>query len=134
MKEGTDTGDLGPVGIPLQHMRPFPVVEVGAYLSSSKFIMAEAAGSNSGRHSMPEILEAVALNAGNRRLCILFLDEWPRGPSKGRLRAVDGEVFELDIVHLDGDSKIHDEPRVGIELTGRDIDAAWFEGKELQAL
>lgn len=83
---------------------------------------------------MPKISETVALNAGNRRLCILFLDEWPKGPSKGQLEAVDGEVFELGIVHLDGGGKIHDEPRVGIELTGRDIDAAWFEGKELQAL
>lgn len=83
---------------------------------------------------MPKILKAVALNAGNRRLCILFLDQWPKGPSKGRLGAVDSEVFELGIVHLDGGGKIHNEPRVSIELTGRDIDAAWFEGKELQVL
>lgn len=83
---------------------------------------------------MPKILEAVALNTGDRRLCILFLDEWPIGPSKGQLGAVDGEVFELGAVYLDGGGRIHDEPRVGIELTGRNINATWFEGKELQTL
>ncbi len=83
---------------------------------------------------MPKILKAVALNAGNRRLCILFLDEWLKGPVKDLRGAIEGEEFELFAVHLDGGGKIHDEPRVGIELTGRDIDAAWFEGKELQAL
>lgn len=83
---------------------------------------------------MPKILKAVALNAGNRRLCILFLDEWPKGPAKDLRGTIEGEEFELLTVYLDGGGKIHDEPCVGIELTGRDIDAAWFEGKELQAL
>ena len=83
---------------------------------------------------MPKILEAIPLSAGERRLCILFLDEWPNVPAKDPRCTVEGEEFELLIVHLDGGDKIHDEPRVGIELTGRDIDAAWFEGKELQPL
>ena len=81
---------------------------------------------------MAKILEAVALNAGNRRLCILFLDEWPKGPAKDRWATIGNEEFELLVVHHDGGDRIHDEPCVGIELTGRDIDAAWFEGKELQ--
>lgn len=83
---------------------------------------------------MPKILEAVALNAGNRRLCILFLDEWPKGPAKDRRVTVGDEEFELLVVHHDGGDRIHDEPCVGIELTGRDIDVAWFEGKELQRI
>lgn len=83
---------------------------------------------------MPRILEAVAQNAGNRRLCILFLDQWPKGPAKDRRVTVGDEEFGLLVVHHDGGDRIHDEPRVGIELIGRDIDAAWFEGKELQAL
>ena len=83
---------------------------------------------------MPKILEAVALNAGDRKLCILFLDEWPKGPAKDLRGTVEGEEFELFPVRLDGGGRIHNEPRVGIELTGRDTDATWFEGKELQTL
>ena len=83
---------------------------------------------------MPRILEAIPVSAGNRKFCILFLDEWPKGPAKGLRGAIESEEFELLTVHLDGGGRIHCEPCVGIELTGRDIDAAWFEGKELQAL
>ena len=83
---------------------------------------------------MPRILEAIPVSAGNRKFCTLFLDEWPKGPAKGLRGAVEGEEFELFPVHLDGGGRIHNEPRVGIELTRRDIDATWFEGKELQTL
>lgn len=83
---------------------------------------------------MPKILKAAALSAGNRRLCILFLDERPKGPAKDLRGTIEGEEFELHIVHLDGGGRIHDEPRVGVELTERVIDATWFEGKEPQTL
>ena len=83
---------------------------------------------------MPKILEAIPVSAGNRKFCTLFLDEWPKGPAKGLRGTVEGEEFELFPMRLDGGGRIHREPCVGIELTGRDIDVAWFDGKELQAL
>ena len=52
------------------------------------------------------------------------------------------ERCHADILHVDeGDPRVvvsnfvgQGEPRVGIELTGRNINATWFEGKELQTL
>ena len=80
---------------------------------------------------MPTIIEAHAISVGNRTFCVLFLDEWPKGPMKGIQGEVEGERFELDSVFLDGGGKIHDEPRVGIEITSRSVSADWFAGKEM---
>lgn len=83
---------------------------------------------------MPKIVEALPLNIGERRYCVLFLDEWPHGPANSKRGKIDDEEFELHIVFLDGGGRIHNEPRVGIEISGRDIDPHWFADKELQLI
>lgn len=83
---------------------------------------------------MPRIINAAPVPVRGRSLCILFLDEWPKGTGRERRGEVDGEVFELLCVMLDGGGRIHDEPRVGVETTGRDITPEWFMGKELREL
>lgn len=51
---------------------------------------------------MPRIINAVPVPVRGRSRCILFLDEWPKGAGRERRGEVDGEVFELLGVMLDG--------------------------------
>lgn len=83
---------------------------------------------------MPRTIDVVPVPIPDRSLCILFLDEWPKGTGRERRGEVDGEVFELLSVMLDGGGRMHDEPRVAVEITGRDIDPEWFIGKKLRGL
>lgn len=83
---------------------------------------------------MPRIIKVAPVPIRGRSHCVLFLDEWPKGTGRERRGEVDGEVFELLSVMLDGGGRIHTEPVVAVEIAGRGIEPEWFMGKELRGL